>query len=151
MNTLVIGYGNRSRGDDGVGWDVAERLECRDLPGVEVCVAHQLEVDLAEDISRADRVIFVDAAVPEVPQAVTRSAVGDRGQAHAVAHYLTPSDLLELGRTLYGARPEGILYSIRGHDFEFGERLSPETDRSADEVVDRITELVTTGQPSVSV
>ena len=140
MKTLVIGYGNDSRNDDGVGWFVIAQLAALQLPGVELETAHQLEVEAAETISRFDRVIFVDAAIPESPQAVQCSEVTPNFQSHAVAHYLTPADVLALCQTLYQRQPRAVLYSIRGQDFNFGTTLSPEVEQAAREVVKRIAE-----------
>ena len=148
MNTLVLGYGNRSRTDDGVGCFVIERLQQAQLSGIELLTAHQLEVDHAEVISRFDNVIFVDAAIPQSPQAIARTVVQPRFRSHAVAHYLTPGDLLELAQMLFGQAPRGILFSIRGADFNFGTTLSPSTERAAYDVVGQIqTLLPTLGQP----
>lgn len=61
-HTLIIGYGNPLRGDDGLGWHVAQRLAAvlpQHRARIEVC--HQLTPELAEPISRADLVIFIDA------------------------------------------------------------------------------------------
>jgi hydrogenase maturation protease len=150
MKTLVIGYGNCSRRDDSVGWFVVERLEAPALNGVEFLTAHQLEVDHAEVISRFDNVIFVDAAVPQSPQPVAETVVRPRLQSHAVAHYLTPADVLSLSDTLYGQVPHAVLFSIRGCDFGFGTGLSEATERWALEAVRRITRLLTDlqSQPS---
>src|ERR1044072_3449496 len=60
---LVIGYGNELRGDDGVGPRVARAVQQLSLPHVRVLVQHQLTPELAEDISRARAVVFVDAAI----------------------------------------------------------------------------------------
>jgi len=59
-----------------------------------------------------------------------------------VAHYLTPSDLLALAQTLFGRAPRGVLFSIRGSDFNFGTTLSPATERAAGEVVSQIEGLL---------
>ncbi len=142
MKIMVIGYGNVSRNDDGVGWYVIEQLQAHDLRDVELLTAHQLEVDLAETIHEYDAVVFVDAAVPESPHAVTRATVTGEWQSHAVAHFLTPADLLGLCQTLYTARPKAFLFSIRGHDFNFGTALSPATEAAAHEVVWEIRQLV---------
>ena len=142
MKTLVIGYGNRSRNDDGVGWFVVEWLEEMGLPGVELLTAHQLEVDFAETASQFDAVIFVDAAIPETPHLITRRVVRPSFQSHAVAHFLTPADVLGLSQTLYGRTPHGVLFSIRGRDFNFGMSLSPEVSEAAREVVRQIAKLV---------
>ena len=142
MKILVLGYGNSSRRDDGVGWSVVECLQPARLPDVELLTAHQLEVDQAEIVSRFDYVIFVDAAVPQSPKAITETVVQPRFQSHAVAHYLTPSDLVSLSDTLYGRVPRAVLFSIRGTDFGFGAGLSAPTQGWALQAAARITRLV---------
>ena len=138
MKTLVIGYGNESRRDDGVGRYVIEQLSKLHLPDVELQTAHQLEVELAETLTHFDRVIFVDAAIPAAPLAIQRSVVTPTFQSHAVAHYLTPPDVLSLSETLYGHVPQAVLFSIRGRDFNFGTELSPEVEKAGRQVVDQI-------------
>jgi hydrogenase maturation protease len=138
MKTLVIGYGNESRRDDGVGRYVVEQLAKHDLPDVELQTAHQLEVELAETLTHFDRVIFVDAAIPDAPTPIQRSVVTPTFQSHAVAHYLTPPDVLSLSETLYGHVPQATLFSIRGRDFNFGTELSPEVEHAGRQVVRQI-------------
>jgi hydrogenase maturation protease len=145
MKTLILGYGNQSRRDDGVGWFVLEQLAALKLPGVELETSHQLEVEAAETISRYDTVIFVDAAIPEAPEAIQRSVVTPNFQSHAVAHYLTPADVLSLCKTLYQREPKAILFSIRGRDFNFGTTLTPEVEQAARDVVKQIAEIVRSG------
>ena len=142
MKTLVIGYGNDSRNDDGVGWFVIAELAKLALPEVTFETAHQLEIEFAETVRDYDRVIFVDAAIPESPEPWAREEVIPGFQSHAVAHFLTPADVLGLCRTLFGHAPTGTLFSIRGHDFNFGMTLSPSTAQSAHEVVRQIHRLL---------
>ena len=147
MRTLILGYGNRSRTDDGVGWFVVERLEKLALPDIELLTSHQLDVDHAELISRFEAVVFVDAAIPQSQLSISRTVVKPHFQSHAVAHYLTPSDLLELTLTLFGRAPHAILFSIRGSDFNFGTTLSPLTECAAHDVVRQIQQMLSTLQP----
>jgi len=142
MRTLIIGYGNRGRNDDGVGWFVVERLEDVGLPGVELVASHQLEVDHAETISQFDVIIFVDAASVDSRQLLTRAVVFPKLQEHAVSHHLTPADVLALCQSLYRRQPQAILFSIRGHDFNFGSTLSAATERAALEAVREIRHVV---------
>lgn len=148
MKTLVLGYGNRSRMDDGVGWFVLERLRELALPNVELQTSHQLDVDHAELITNFDEVIFVDAAVPQSPQAIALTVIQSCFRSHAVAHYLTPGDLLALAQTLFGRAPRGILFSIRGSDFNFGTTLSPATELAARDVVHQIEDLLSAPKPT---
>lgn len=142
MKVLVIGYGNRSRNDDGAGWFVIDQLRELVLPGVELMAAHQLEVDLIETVSRFDRVIFVDAALPEVAPCATHTVVEPALESHAVSHYLTPADMLALSRVLYGSEPHGVLFQIPAYDLSFGERLSARTETAARGVVREIMNYV---------
>ena len=145
MKTLILGYGNQSRRDDGVGWFILEQLAALNLPDVVLETSHQLEVEASETISRFDAVIFVDAAIPEAPEPVQRSVVTPNFQSHAVAHYMTPADVLSLCKTLHGREPRAILFSIRGRDFDFGTTLTPEVEQAARGVVKQIAELVRSG------
>lgn len=142
MKILVLGYGNRSRTDDGAGWFVVEEIEKLALSGVDLLTSHQLDIDMAETISAYDVVIFVDAAVPQPGVPVTsRTVVKPRWQAHAVAHYLTPSDLLALCSSLYGSEPDGFLFSIPAFDLHFGDKLSTQTEQAARTAVREIADL----------
>lgn len=143
MKILVLGYGNRNRADDGVGWYVVEQLQRSGLPAaVEILGAHQLEVDHAETISHYDLVVFVDAAMAESRQLVARTAVKPNFESHAVAHYLAPGDVVGLCSTLYGREPQAVLFSIRGHDFDFGTTLSAKTEKAAQDVIRQIGSVI---------
>jgi hydrogenase maturation protease len=142
VKTLIIGYGNDSRNDDGVGWFVIAELAGLNLPGVTLQTAQQLDVDFAETVRDFEQVIFVDAAVPESPEAWTRAEVTPGFQPHAVAHFLTPADVLGLSQSLYGRAPQGVAYAIRGRDFNFGTTISPGVQAAAREVVKRIGDTI---------
>lgn len=142
MKSLVIGYGNVSRCDDGVGWYVVERLRRCGLEQTELMTVHQLEVELADTIRQFDVVVFVDAATSDAARAIERRQVQPHYQSHAVAHYLTPADLLALCQTLYHGAPRGLMFSIRGENFDFGETLSPGVRECAEKVVTEICQLV---------
>ena len=123
---LIIGYGNPLRGDDGFGWHAALRL--RDLihdTAIEILAVHQLTPELMHPISRARRVIFIDAAVGEDPGKLTVAPLETTGAPPPVfTHFATPAALLEGARWLYGAKPEALLITVVGLDFEIGEELS---------------------------
>jgi hypothetical protein len=60
--SLVVGYGNPLRSDDGIGWVIAGRLATDPrFAGTDVLQRHQLTPELALDISRAGLVVLVDA------------------------------------------------------------------------------------------
>ncbi len=141
ISLLIIGYGNPIRGDDGVGYRAAERLRCMITePTVEVLAVHQLTPELADPISRALRVIFIDAAATGEPCTIQRRTISPIPAPGGFTHHSTPDALLALSLTLFGAAPDAILYSIPGQSFAIGEGLTPAVEQVLDKLV---SELVT--------
>jgi hydrogenase maturation protease len=121
---LVIGYGNPGRRDDGLGPAFAAALEARRIPGVAVDSDYQLTVEDAHAMAGVETVLFADADAsgPE-PFAVRRV---DPRPANAVGtHGVEPGEVLELARSLFGARCAAFVLGIRGYEFDlFTEGLS---------------------------
>jgi hydrogenase maturation protease len=129
---LVIGYGNPLRGDDGAGWYAAQRLADDAPAAAEVVVCHQLTPELAEPISQAAAVIFIDAGYPADPAGVApcpavacQPITPCSTASAAVSHHLEPAGLLAYARLLYGRCPPAVLYTIPTVSFGYGEELSP--------------------------
>jgi hydrogenase maturation protease len=123
---LIIGYGNTLRRDDGVGPRVAEAVAALDLPGVSALAAPQLTPELAEPIARADRVVFVDAAV-DAPREVRFRPLAAAESSQIMAHAADPSTLLALARDVFGRAPAAWWLTIPAEDLGFGEDLSDAT------------------------
>jgi hydrogenase maturation protease len=139
--TLVFAVGNPSRGDDAVGPLLAARLEAAQVPGVEVLVDFQLQVEHALDLECRKRVIFVDACVDADAPYVERPVVADAGFAHT-SHSLAPAQVLETYRRVTGASPPpALLLGVRAHSFELGAELSPDTERAMQAAWPRLLEL----------
>jgi hydrogenase maturation protease len=124
---LIIGYGNPLRGDDGIGWHAADRLaHALPYPEVSVQTSHQLTPEMAESVSRAGLVIFVDADCGRAAGEVACRPVEPKGTPGGpFSHQLTPETLLALARSLYGSCPKALLLSVGAASFEYGETLSP--------------------------
>ena len=138
---LIIGYGNRSRGDDGVGYRAAERLHDRLAgTGIEVLAVHQLTPELMDAVARAERVIFIDAGVQGQPGEIRMIDLDASGASEAFTHHGRPAALLSGAAKLYGSSATGVLYSIAGQSFEFGEELTPAVERAMGELVTRLVD-----------
>ena len=125
--TLVLAVGNLSRGDDAAGPLLAERLLASNLPGVEVLVEFQLQVEHALDLAGRDRVIFIDACVDASEPWVERSLQAAPGLAHT-SHALAPAQVLDTYRRITGKEPPpAVLLGLRARDFELGAALSADT------------------------
>jgi hydrogenase maturation protease len=134
---LVIGYGNTLRGDDGVGPRVAEAVGRRRLPGVRTLICPLLTPELADQISRAEKVIFVDAAV-DAPNAVQWRRLEANETSQLMAHAADPRTMLALARDVFGRVPEAWWLTIPAVDLGFREALSPEVQRGFAEAVEKI-------------
>lgn len=141
-STLIIGYGNVDRQDDGVAWHVLATLCCqlgRAKPEIEgdtfepkgedpdFLFTLQLTPELAETLANYERVCFVDAHTGSVPQEIHLTAVKNEYQRSPLTHHMTPGTLLALCTGLFDHSPEAILVSLRGYRFGFVHALSPQT------------------------
>ncbi len=138
---LILGWGNPLRGDDSVGWKAAERL-AGSLEGCEatVRVSHQLLPEFAEEISRSDLVIFIDAACDNDSSGKVRFKRVEprRSESGAFSHQLDPPALLAMAESLYGAHPEAYFFTVAGQSFGYGEELSPEVQSAMPELIEQI-------------
>lgn len=123
MGRLVIGVGNSLRADDGVGPIVADLARER-LEAAQVIACHQLTPELADDVARADRVVFVDANLEAAPGEVRVTRVAPAVNDAATFHSLDHAGLLALARALYGRVPPASLVSVGVADLSDGEGLS---------------------------
>jgi hydrogenase maturation protease len=137
--TLVIGYGNPYRRDDGVAFHVVNDLRqtlgapplqpdedgLDDLGrGVDTIMLHQLLPETAPLFADYATVIFVDAHTGVIAEDVRVIPVQEEYGFQAVTHHMSPGMLLALARAANGKVPAGSLVSIRGYDFDFGQEIS---------------------------
>lgn len=124
MKTLIIGYGSTLRRDDGVGYLIADQLQDA-LPEDSVIARQQLTPDLADALSRSDRVIFIDACAKSAPGEIKVVPVQPKGENWgAFVHEMSPEVLLDCVKELYGKTPSALLITIGGESFEIGEGLT---------------------------
>jgi hydrogenase maturation protease len=130
MHTLVIGIGNRLRGDDGIGPAVADEIASWNLPGVKAIAVHQLVPELVAELEQAARVLFVDAAVDLRDQSYAWKQVETALSPHPLGHHDTPENLLALTRDMMGRCPDAWLLAIAIACTDIGETLSPTAQRN---------------------
>ncbi len=155
--TLVIGFGNIDRADDGVAFSVINALRRRlgqkllpeDETGLEELGAEvdsaflsQLTPELLEAVAFYRQVIFVDAHVLENVDPLHCEPVSPEYIPSTFTHHLTPAAFLALLKALYHSEPSGHLVSIRGHDFDFHRDLSAETEALVGPAVEHLLRLI---------
>ena len=149
MSPLVIGYGNPLRGDDGAGWHAAGLLAAdRRAADVTVLRRHQLTPELAEDVSAADLVVFVDASVEgTAPGAVVATEIDPGGGAawaagQAWSHHLDPAGLVAMAEALYGHAPPATVVRVGACDLDAGTDLSPVVGRAMPDVLSAVVAVI---------
>ena len=131
MKTLILGYGNTLRKDDGLGIYAALALVPLTLPGnVEIRTYHQLSPELSPLLAQMDYVVFIDAALAssgQKPGTINTRALQPRtSQPGSINHHFDPETLLAMAETLYGHAPQATLFSVTAASFDLEEGLSPE-------------------------
>lgn len=150
MSTLIVGYGNADRQDDGVAWHIlsgiAQRLG-RTVPAlpedgffpegsdIDLWFVLQLTPEMSEDFARYQRICFVDAHTGNIEQEIMLQPVDNSPASSAFTHHMTPAACLALTQAIYHQSPEAKLLSVQGFQFGFARELSPRAAALVDQAV----------------
>lgn len=154
--TLIIGYGNLDRGDDGAAFHVVnrlrERLGQRPLPeddsGLEALTPEtavflpQLTPELAVDAAPYHRLVLIDAHVTAEVRPVIYLRLQAEYRPPGLSHVLSPAMFLWLVQAISGRTCAAFLVSLRGHCFALQRGLSAETSAWVDAAADRVLKLI---------
>lgn len=138
---LVIGYGNEGRGDDGIGPRVARAVARWKRPGLLALDVHGLTPELAERMSQAERVVFVDARAGDEEEGVQVVALKAAERTTCLGHSSDPRGLLGLVEFLWDHHPRAWLLTVPGVKFEIGQVLSPRAKRGIEKALRTIREI----------
>jgi hydrogenase maturation protease len=144
---LLICYGNPLRGDDGTGWEIARDWQGGTVPAhIRVEVRQQLTIELAAPISRAGRVVFVDARTTGYPGEISCVRLDPaESPISPWAHAVHPGMLLALSRKIYGRVPEAVVCSVTGLCVALGAPMSSEVRRALPALSALVRDVVTAG------
>jgi len=144
LETLIIGYGNTLRGDDGVGRYLADQIAELKWPHCRVLSVHQLTPELAAAIANVDQVIFIDAQQvdPQADPAAHIQNIQPTEDPSTLTHHSSPTALLTLANVLYGKTVAAWWILIPAVNFDYGETLSPVTQAAQFEALAKIQSLV---------
>lgn len=122
--TLVLTWGNPSRGDDAIGPLFYQRLQQANLPGVDCLTDFQLQIEHSVDLKQRQTVYFVDASL-SADSPFTLSEVSPLEDQTFSSHALSPQALLAISAQVNGNLPKNcFLLAIRGYDFDLGRPLT---------------------------
>ena len=138
--TLVIGYGNTLRGDDGAGIRAAEAIAAG-FPEMECLCSHELQMEMSETISHFQDVFFLDASAT-ARSLICRPLEPARANEPLGSHAVSPEYLLFFCKQLYQRTPlRSTLIEIPAFQFDFCEKLSAATARMVNECFEAVGRL----------
>ncbi|MFZ0519189.1 MAG: hydrogenase maturation protease [Acidobacteriaceae bacterium] len=142
---LLLACGNPLRGDDGFGGWMASRAQEQFVGSqLEVVASRQFTPEMAEPISTADTVIFVDCSATSEPGRISLHPVeATTKPARLMTHHMSPESLLWMSHELYGRTPRvAYLITVGGASFKMEERLSEAVRGAAPAVLTMVKEIV---------
>ena len=120
---LLIGIGNSGRGDDGLGWAFLDTVQLEKNLDAELVYKYQLNIEDAEMISEADKVLFIDADNRKLEDGFLMVECEPKDSFEFTTHALSPGVIIALSKNLYGRIPEAYILSIEGEEWELKEGL----------------------------
>ena len=143
MKTLILALGNPILSDDGVGWEVADRLEKR-LPNVDIIRSSAATMDIIPKLVGYEQLIIIDAIQlgSAQPGTVHRFTPSDFSETirFSSPHDINFATALQLGEQWgYYIPPDIRIYGIEVLELlKFSEGCTPQVDQKLDEVSDHI-------------
>lgn len=122
---LLIGIGNCSRRDDGLGWAFLDEIKKKLTTGAELVYKYQLNIEDAELISETDTVIFIDAFSGELENGFSFEKCMPVDSFEFTTHALSPGVIVSLCKNLYDSEPDAYVLKIQGTEWELKDGLSP--------------------------
>ena len=140
---LVLGVGNASRGDDGVGLVVAQHVQEYPLDGVTIVLTAGEGTGLLALWQDSDAVVLVDALWTGArPGTLHRFVVGTHPLpamfSRVSTHAFGVAEVIELARALRQLPPVLVVYGVEGATFEMGAGLSAAVAAVVPQVVARM-------------
>ncbi|OPZ96643.1 MAG: hypothetical protein BWY70_01704 [Bacteroidetes bacterium ADurb.Bin408] len=130
MKTLIYGYGNPGRKDDGLGARFIELVDNwianEEIQNIKTDCNYQLNIEDAAVVAEYDRVIFVDASVAEdVIDFKLENITPNDASIEFTMHAVSTAFVIELCQKIYNKLPDAYNLHIKAYDFDFIEELSP--------------------------
>jgi hydrogenase maturation protease len=136
--TLIYGYGNPGREDDGLGVAFADRMQewsdRLELPHLCYDRNYQLNIEDALEVSKYDLVLFADATIEPVDDFLI-TEVTPSDTVNFTMHAVSPDYIAYLSRTIFDRSPGIFLLHIRGYQWNMQEGLSAKARNSLNRAV----------------
>jgi len=127
LKTLVYGYGNPGRQDDGLGnlfVDEAQKwADAEGLAHLSFDSNYQLNIEDAANIAEYDIVIFVDASIEDISDFIL-TKLEPNAKVEFSMHSVSPAFVVHLCKDIYPQTPKAYLLHLKGYEWEFKEGIT---------------------------
>ena len=141
---IAVGIGNEYRRDDGVGLYVVRRLAGLELNNLEIVEADDNALELLNLWNDTDEIILIDAACSgKEPGTVYNFNAIEQTIPQDIfpclsTHSFGLAEIIEMAK-VFDNMPRSLqVYGIEIADYSLGEGLSPEVQKAADELVEKL-------------
>jgi len=117
--TLIIGIGNNTRQDDGLGWCFLDKLTEEGFNEDNLLYKYQLMIEDAELIGEYETVIFVDANKTTNDNGFAIERMYPAEKVAFSTHAVPPNQILNLCATIYNKKPKAYVIKIDGYSWDF--------------------------------
>lgn len=132
--TLIYGYGNAGRQDDGLGERfinlMDEWIASENIQNLFTDCNYQLNIEDSATIAEYDTVIFVDASVADIEDYKLEKVEPNDATIEFTMHAVSVSYVLDLCKKIYNKQPETFVLHIKAYEFEFIEELTAKAENN---------------------
>ena len=115
--TIIIGYGNKLRGEDSFGLEVIKKLKKEKLKNTQLLSLFQLTPELCLDLLDASEIIFIDAKFSNTEHYSLSSNI-EIDNSINLSHHIAYRTIIDMLNTLYDRYPKYQVYSMCTNSFE---------------------------------
>ncbi|QKF83231.1 hydrogenase maturation protease [Halarcobacter ebronensis] len=137
---IIVGFGNKLRGEDAFGVDVISKLQKLNLPGVKLISTFQLTPELSLELQEATQIIFIDAAYCEQEKYRLGCIIEERNKT-LLSHHISIKTMMAILENLYDITPNFEVFSMLTNNFNEIKNKS-EYEKCLNEVVNFIVSTV---------
>jgi hydrogenase maturation protease len=123
-NTLIVGIGNNTRQDDGLGWCFLDTLVNEGFNEKNLLYKYQLMVEDAELIGNYNTVFFVDANKTALKEGFVIERLYPSKKVAFSTHAVPPNQLLNLCECIFNKKPTAYVIKIEGFEWDYKIELS---------------------------
>ena len=127
---LLIGIGNSGRRDDGLGWELLERISNAGYDFIDCEFRYQLQVEDAAALANYDAVVFVDACRDELNGGFDISRCVPSNHSFFSTHAQSPGAIVFLTNSVYRKFPRAYILAISGKEWGLESSLSATAEKN---------------------